>query len=132
MRDTALALQSLFSSFGIPAFVKGNVPEELYNPETGQSEPVEMPYITYELREPSPGENCSEAVMVWYRGTSYDPITRKVDEIREAIGRGVSIKVPGGAIHIWPEDDNYVQFVEQEDPSIKCAYLLFVMGGYKK
>ena len=50
MLDTAQALYRFFSSFGIPAFVENNVPDEM--PVNGQLVQVQPPYITYQLREP--------------------------------------------------------------------------------
>ena len=44
MRDTAAALYTFFSSFGIPAYVEYNVPDN-----------AALPYITYELRDPEAG-----------------------------------------------------------------------------
>lgn len=130
MLDTALALQTFFSSFGIPAFVQGKVPEFLYNAETQKEEAVNLPYITYELREPAPGQNCHLMAHVWYRGNSVEAISRKVDDIKNGIGGGVSIPVPGGAVYLWPEDI-FCQFRDSGEPEIQCAYLQFVMGGYK-
>ena len=130
MLDTASALQSFFSSFGIPAFVQGKVPEHLYDAETGKEVPVDLPYITYELREPAPGHNCHLMAHVWYRGNSVEAISRKVDDIKAGLGLGVSIRVPGGAVYLWPEDI-FCQFRDSGEPEIQCAYLQFVMGAYK-
>lgn len=130
MLDTATALYTFFSSFGIPAFIQGNVPEELYDATTEKMVKVDLPYITYELREPAAGENCHLMAHVWYRGTSCEAISRKVDEIKAALGQGVSIPVPGGAVHLWPENP-FCQFHDSGEPDIKAAYLQFVMGGYK-
>ena len=52
MLDTAVALQTFFSGFGLPAFPENAVPDTLYDADAGAEVPVEPPYITYELREP--------------------------------------------------------------------------------
>lgn len=130
MRDTAVALYTFFSSFGIPAFIQGNVPETLYDSTTGKEIPVELPYITYELREPEAGKECHLMAHLWYRGSSYDAITRKADDIKDALGQGVSIPVPGGAVHLWPENP-FCQFRDSGEPDVKCAYLQFSIGAYK-
>lgn len=131
MYDTAKALYTFFSSFGLRAFVQGNVPEYIFDPDQGKEIPVELPYITYELREPAPGHECHLMAHIWYRDNSYEAITKKVDEVKAFIGSGVSIHVDGGAVHLWPEDRNFVQFPPAEDPEIKDAFLQFVMGAYK-
>ena len=128
MLDTAIALQSFFSSFGLPAFPEHAVPDSLSvnNTET----PVEPPYITYELREPEPGAKSSLTARVWYIDTDYTAICTKVDEIKAAIGRGVSIHVDGGAVWLW-RDTNFCQFQPADEPKLKIAYLMLIIGAYK-
>lgn len=119
MRDTAAALYAFFSSFGIPAYVENNVPEN-----------EALPYITYELREPEAGENSSLSARVWYMDTSFGAVADKVDQIKAALGRGKSIPTETGAIWLWP-DNPFCQFQPPDEPKLKIAYLLFVIGAYK-
>lgn len=130
MLDTAVALQTFFSGFGLPAFPENAVPDALYNPETGTEQSVEPPYITYELREPEPGAKSSLTARVWYIDTDYTAICTKVDEIKAAIGRGVSISVNGGAVWLWM-DDKFCQFQPADEPKLKIAYLMLIIGAYK-
>ncbi len=128
MHDTALALNRFFSSFGLPAFVENCVPD--VPGENGVIEPFTPPYITYELREPEPGKQCSLVARVWYLDTSFDAITRKVDEIKDAIGPGIRIPAGDGVIGMWM-DDNFCQFQPPDEPKIKIAYLMLIIGAYK-
>lgn len=128
MRDTAAALYSFFSSFGLPAFVENNVPD--VPNENGEIEQFSPPYITYELREPEPGKQTSLVARVWYLDTGFDAVTRKVDEIKNALRNGVSIPTNDGAIWLWM-DENFCQFQPPDEPKIKIAYLMLIMGSYK-
>lgn len=119
MKDTAVALKTFFSSFGLRAFVENNVPDN-----------AATPYITYELREPEAGERSSLAARVWYIDTDFEAITEKVDEIKSALGCGVSIHTDTGAIWLWP-DNPFCQFQPPDEPKIKIAYLLLIIGSYK-
>ena len=119
MRDTAAALYSFFSSFNLPAYVENTVPEN-----------AALPYITYELREPEAGENSSLTARVWYMSNSFSEIVDKVDEIKAAIGGGKSIPVTGGAVWIW-QDTNFCQFQPSDEPKMKIAYLMLIIGAYK-
>lgn len=119
MLDTAAALYTFFSSFGLPAYVENTVPDD-----------AALPYITYELREPAPGERSSLTARVWYMDTSFQAITQKVDEIKAAIGTGASLPVASGAVWIWP-DDRFCQFQPPDEPKLKIAYLMLIIGAYK-
>lgn len=130
MLDTAVALQTFFSGFGLPAFPENAVPDTLYDADAGAEVSVEPPYITYELREPEPGEKSSLTARVWYIDTDYTAICTKVDEIKAAIGRGVSISVNGGAVWLW-RDDQFCQFQPADEPKLKIAYLMLIIGAYK-
>lgn len=115
MTQTAQALYAFFSSFGIPAFVEYTEPDN-----------TPAPYITYELTEPDWRGRALFHARVWYRSTSFTEIAAKVDEIRAALGEGVSIATNSGAVYLWA-DDNWAQFQPMEgDPTLKCAYLSFI------
>ena len=128
MLDTAQALYHFFSSFGLPAFVENNVPDEM--PVNGAMVAVKPPYITYQLKEPESGKNCVLTARVWYIDTGLEAITRKVDEIKEATRNGASLETSTGAIWLW-QDDNFCQMQPPDEPKLKIAYLMFVMGSYK-
>lgn len=116
MTNTAKALYGFFSSFGLPAYVIGSVPDE-----TPDGQPVEPPYITYQLREPNwrtPGQLYAE---LWYRSTSIVPINAKTDEIRAAIGEGLSLPTDGGAVYLY--DFNAEPMYMEGDDTLKRMYM---------
>lgn len=128
MIDTAQALYRFFSSFGLPAFVENNVPD--VPSENGVLEPYAPPYITYELREPEVGQRTPLIARVWYLDTGLANICAKVEEIKNAIGTGVSLHVTNGAIWLW-QDTHFCQFQPPDEPKIKIAYLRLIMGSFK-
>ena len=117
MKETSKGLYEFWTSFDIPAYVESSVPDD-----------AELPYITYELRKPSWRGYTSYVVRVWYRDTSFDAISEKVGEISDAIGEGKRLKVDGGFIWLF-KDDNFAQLqpTEQEDTNLKVAYLSMVI-----
>ena len=118
MYQTAAALNSFFNSFGIPAYIENNVPEE-----------VKAPYIDYELAEPDWVGQTTIHANVWYRDSSFVAICRKVDEIKAAMfPRGVSIQTESGVVYLWPDDNNWAQNRSMEgDPTLKCMYLSLIL-----
>ena len=116
MTQTAQALYTFFSAFDIPAYVEYTEPDG-----------AQPPYITYQLAEPDWRDNMSIQARVWYRDTSFTAIAAKVDEIRAALGNGISINTDSGAVYLWA-DGNFAQFQPMEgDPTLKCAYLSLIM-----
>lgn len=113
MRSTARVLYGFFSSFGIPAYVTNGVPKE-----------AEMPYITYDVVEPEPLSTSYFTASVWYRDSSYESAIAKADEIRDEIGRGISIQAGNGAIRIYQEDGGrFAQIVNDPNPETKRVLL---------
>lgn len=114
MTQTATALYSFFSAFDIPAYAESMEPDG-----------ATLPYITYELAEPDWRGSTTIHANVWYRSTSFTDIARKVDQIRMAVGEGISIPTQSGAVHLWA-DTNWAQFIPMDgDPTLKRAYLSF-------
>ena len=119
MTQTTIALYTFFSSFGIPAFVEETIPDD-----------VSAPYITYELAEPDWRGSSALHARVWYKDRSFVAVAQKVDEIRNALGEGVSIPTESGVVYLYA-DDNWAQFMPMAgDPKLKCAYLSFVLQAY--
>lgn len=128
MTNIAKALQDFWAGFGIPAFVEGTVPDKMPDAH-GDMQPVKMPYITYRLAFPDWLNPMSMYARVWYRGTSFLPLSQKVDEIAMAIGdSGVTIPFQNGFVTLM-KDANFCQYLpdESEDGAIKTAYLSLVM-----
>lgn len=116
MTNTAKALYAFFSGFGLPAYVIGAVPDE-----TPDGQPVKPPYITYQLREPNWRTPSQLYAELWYRSTSLAPINAKTDEIRAAIGEGLSLPTKDGAIYLYNFDAEPM-YMEGDD-TLKRMYM---------
>lgn len=115
MIQTAEALKTFFSGFGIPAYLSGNIPDN-----------VTMPYITYDLIEPEPLTVAQFNASVWYKSTGTTEISTKADEIKAAIGDGIGIKTNSGVIHIFR--DSGVPFIQiMNDPNRETKRALLSM-----
>jgi len=91
--DKFQALQTFWSSFGIPAYDENTVPD-------GDDKPS-FPYITYDAVVGNLGEYCAMSGSLWDYGTSWSQVTTKLTEIQSAIGRGGKmIPIDGGAVWI--------------------------------
>ena len=112
MTETARALQSFFSGFGIPAY-----------PENAEPDRAKLPCITYLKVSPNWRASAPIHARVWYRSRGFEEIDAKVDQISAAIGEGVSIPTDSGCVWLFQED-NFHQYQENAgDPDLKCAYL---------
>ena len=112
MTNTAKALYQFFSSFGLDAYVEYNVPDD-----------ATLPYITYQLIEPDWSDSGTIYARVWYRSTSYTAINAKVDQIRAAIGEGLSLPTPSGAVYL-SKGSPFAQNMPMEgDDTLKVIYL---------
>lgn len=117
MTNTARALYNFFSSFGIPAYMSGTIPYD-----------VEMPYITYDLLEPEPLAYALLHANIWYKDTSTTAISAKADEIKAAIGTGVTIPTDGGFIALFRDKNTpFIQLMSDPNPETKRAYLTMVI-----
>ena len=114
MTNTAKALYSFFSSFGLEAYVEYSPPED-----------AQLPYITYQVIEPDWDDGGTFYARVWYRSTSYEPINAKVDQIRAAIGEGVSIPTEGGAVYLTKATPFAQNMPMEGDDTLKVVYLNF-------
>lgn len=112
------ALYTFFSSFGLPAYEEGRVPE--YGPDGAKIAP---PYITVQLIAPAPGEQAPFYARVWYRDRSNTAINAKVDEIAAALAAGAAIPTAHGAVYIYAGDNFDQRQAQPGDITLKCAYL---------
>ena len=118
MINTAQALYSFWSGFGLPAYTVNTVPDEMTTP-----------YITYSLTETEPLESSTHYAQIWYRSTSNTEILSKVDEVKAAIGNGVRIDCEGGYVVIRPATP-LVQLMVDEDPENRYAYINLQLNCY--
>ena len=112
MNDIAKAFYDFWSSFGIPAYVEGYIPEN-----------AELPYLTYSLADTDWRFQTATYAQLWYRDTSLQSITAKAQEIREAIGEGIMLDCANGFICIYKQATFVQMFSDEEDEQIKRAYI---------
>ena len=116
--NKAQAIQSFWSSFGIPAYDQSTIP----NADSPDHRP-EPPYITYEVIEDSLNTPVALSGSIWYRSTSWKDITLKAQEIAADIGYGHKIiKIDGGYLYIT-KGSPFAQRMSDEDDSIRRIYI---------
>lgn len=115
MTQIASALYDFWSSFGMPAFPEGSVPEK-----------QALPYITYHVTYPEWKEQSSTYATVWTHSPSYVPLAQVVDQIEETIGEGVQLDTDDGFLMLY-KDRTFMQIQPQEDINIKAAYLSLII-----
>lgn len=119
MINTAQALYEFWSSFGLPAYTEGTIPDELV-----------LPYITYSLVETEPLEAGTHYAKVYYRSTSNEALLRKVDDILATIGdKGCRINCQGGYV-VLRKATPTVQLMDDENPELRFAYINLQINCY--
>lgn len=121
MTDTARALYTYFSGFGLPAYAEYTVPDE-----------AQLPYLTYQLAQPDWRGQVSLYARLWYRSTSLVEINAKADEIQRAIGECVNIPTATGALYLYPGAP-FAQYMPMEgDDTLKVIYLNFTLTAHTR
>lgn len=101
------AVQTYWSSFGLPAYNELTVPSD-----------AQMPYFTYESGVGSLNGPMVLSGSLWYRGTSWAPIMQKVIEIEPYADQ--SIPYEGGALKIRKPEEKWAQpMSEPSDDKIR-------------
>lgn len=114
MTETAKALYKFFSSFDIPAYNRNSIPDD-----------VKLPYITYDIVEPDWRDVGSVSASVFYPGTGYAELFKKVDEIKNKVGEGLRIPVESGGCVYIVKDTPFAQTQPTADEKVSSVYLLF-------
>ena len=83
--DKAQALHKFWSGFGWKAYDEQTVPDK-----------AELPYITYEVSTGKLDDEIGLSASLWFRSASWEEITKKSDEIANAIGFGKIIDIDEG------------------------------------
>lgn len=116
MTNTAKALYGFFGSFDLSAYEVNSVPDD-----------AQLPYITYQLREPNWRDSGQLYAEIWYRSTSMRDIDAKTDEIKAAIGEGCSIPTDGGAIYLSKFTSEHLPMAG--DNTLKRMYLTMIINA---
>ena len=107
--DKAQAIHDLWSSFGLEAYDQNTVPEN-----------AQMPYITYEVATGKMDDVLLLTGSLWYHSLSWAEISRKAEEIAEAIGgSGYYLHAVDGG-YLWVTQGNpFSQRVQDEDDTVR-------------
>lgn len=120
MRNTAATLKTFFGGFGIPAYSETSVPND-----------VQLPYITYPIKEPEWRKPTSFYIVLWCRTKGYADALTKADQILAAIGEGISLEANGGWVVIRP-DNPLVQEMKDDDNDTKALYINLQLNAFRK
>ena len=103
--DKEQALYNFWSGFTIPAYDENRVPED-----------APFPRLTYETATDSFGNDVPLTASLWYYSTSWVDITKKAQEISEAIGMGGKIiRTDNGALWLKRESPFAQRFGDNND-----------------
>ena len=113
--DKSQAIHDFWSSFGLTAYDENSVPDN-----------AEFPYITYSLSTDSLGNMLTMTGSVWYRSSSWEQISKKVDQIAEHVGKyGFrTIKLNGGYVWITKGMPFSQRMSDENDKMIKRVYII--------
>ena len=120
MTQTAQALKSFFSGFGVPAYSETSVPDD-----------IQLPYITYPIKEPEWRQPTSFYIVLWCRTKGYADALAKADQILAAIGEGARIPTNDGIVVIRPETPLF-QEVKDVDNDTKALYINLQLNAFLK
>lgn len=124
--DKIQAYNQFWNSFGIPAFDEISVPEEIYDSTLQKMVPLKPPYITYQTAFDDFGNALFLNASIWYRGTSWNDVTYKEQQISESIGRGGrTIPYDGGAFWIVKGSPWAQRMADPEDDMIRRIVLQY-------
>lgn len=105
---SAEVLFRFWSQFGLPMYDETSVPAQ-----------TPLPYGTYETADDSFGNEVALSASLWYRDTSWETITLKANEIKEAIGRGgIMLLTDSGAVWL-KRGTPFAQRMSDSDDSVR-------------
>ena len=111
------ALHAFWSGFGLPAYDAITVPESAV-----------MPYITYEARVSDFDEKIGLTASLWYRSTSWAEISRKAEDISDALVQVKTIPLDVGYLYLT-RGNPFAQRMTDEDDMVRRIYLV-IMAEY--
>lgn len=112
--DKYQAIDSFWNSFSWKAYDEGTVPED-----------AQMPRITYSVVTDSLGNPVMIPASLWDRSTSWETISKKVDEIARALtfGDPPAIKIDEGRLYLTKGSPFAQRMQEPSDDMIRRIYL---------
>lgn len=111
--DKAQAIHEFWSSFGLPAYDESSVPDS-----------AAMPYITYNVVTDGLGSVLPLHGSLWYRTTSWESISKKAEDIAQALGENGYLikKIDDG--YVWMQKGRpFAQRMTDEDEQVRRIYV---------
>ena len=115
MRQTAAQLKLFFGGFGIPAYARSDIPDE-----------VDLPYIAYELVEPTWDVQANMSCQIYYPKGMLEELLTKADEVAAAIGHGIEITLTNGYLMLYRSAQNE----KQNDEWSESIYIPLLINAY--
>ena len=116
MKETAAKLKLFFSGFGIPAYARQSIPDE-----------VELPYIAFDLAEPRWDQQANMSCQVYYPKNQLEELLTKTDEVLLAIGEGIEITMSEGYLMLYLAEQ---QAQLMTDDWSQSAYISLLINSY--
>lgn len=111
--DKAQAIHEFWSSFELPAYDESSVPDNAV-----------MPYITYNVVTDGMGSVLPLHGSLWYRTTSWESISKKAEDIAQALGENGYLikKIDDG--YVWMQKGRpFAQRMTDEDEQVRRIYV---------
>lgn len=111
--DKAQAIHEFWSSFELPAYDESSVPDNAV-----------MPYITYNVVTDGLGSVLPLHGSLWYRTTSWEGISKKAEDIAQALGENGYLikKIDDG--YVWMQKGRpFAQRMTDEDEQVRRIYV---------
>lgn len=117
------ALYSFWSSFGMPAYIAGEVPDD-----------AQFPYVTFEVQEGAAFGQTYLTAIGWFYDSGTVNVQRAafLDAVKEAIGPGgVKIDSGGAFCILYPNDANFLSYYDDpEDEHVLGARVSYLIRYY--
>lgn len=111
--DRTQALNYFWSSFGLTAYDEQTLPDD-----------AQMPYITYETAAGDLDGQIALTGSLWYRSTSWEGITEKMEQISASLGYGgTTIKYDSGLLWITRGSPFAQRVADPSDDGVRRYYM---------
>lgn len=112
--DKAQAVHSFWAGFGLPAYDENSVPDN-----------ATMPYITYSVGTGALGDLVVLQGSLWYRSPSWEAISKKADQIAEAVGGQGHLIIPldQGRLYLTQGVPFAQRMADEADSMIRRIYI---------
>lgn len=109
--DKSQAIHEFWSGFDLMAYDENAVPDD-----------ATMPYITYSVATDSLDYIVSLTGSLWYRSTSWEDISKKADEVSNALQNGLNLKLDEGYAYLYRGTPFAQRLGDENDDMIKRIY----------